>query len=98
MTYVITQSCSVNCQMECVQVCPVDVIHGAVSARDLAAMEPSSRAARFPGLQLFINPAECIDCGACAPECPAQAIFPDDEVPAADPDALARATAFFATR
>jgi ferredoxin len=31
---------------------------------------------------LYINPAECIDCGACVPECPVQAIFPKDEVPA----------------
>jgi ferredoxin len=30
---------------------------------------------------LYINPDECIDCGACAPECPVSAIFPEDEVP-----------------
>ena len=32
--------------------------------------------------QLYINPAECIDCNACASECPVGAIFPDDELPA----------------
>ena len=26
---------------------------------------------------LVINPAECIDCGVCEPECPAEAIIPD---------------------
>lgn len=26
---------------------------------------------------LVINPDECIDCGTCEPECPAEAIFPD---------------------
>jgi ferredoxin len=26
---------------------------------------------------LVINPDECIDCGVCEPECPADAIFPD---------------------
>jgi ferredoxin len=31
--------------------------------------------------QLFIDPAECIDCGLCEPECPVDAIFMDDEVP-----------------
>lgn len=31
--------------------------------------------------QLFINPAECIDCGLCEPECPVDAIFMEDEVP-----------------
>ena len=30
---------------------------------------------------LVIDPDECIDCGACAPECPVDAIFPDTEVP-----------------
>lgn len=28
---------------------------------------------------LVINPDECIDCGVCEPECPAEAIFPDSE-------------------
>jgi ferredoxin len=31
---------------------------------------------------LFIHPQECIDCGACEPECPPVAIFKDDAVPA----------------
>ncbi|MFO1533108.1 MAG: ferredoxin family protein [Thermoplasmatota archaeon] len=31
--------------------------------------------------QFYINPDECIDCGACEPACPVNAIFPDDEVP-----------------
>ena len=30
---------------------------------------------------LVIDPDECIDCGACIPECPVEAIFPDTEVP-----------------
>ena len=30
---------------------------------------------------LVIDPVECIDCGACVPECPAEAIFLDDDVP-----------------
>ena len=32
--------------------------------------------------QLYINPAECIDCAACEPECPVTAIFIADAVPA----------------
>ena len=31
--------------------------------------------------QFYINPDECIDCGACEPECPAEAIFAEDSVP-----------------
>jgi ferredoxin len=32
--------------------------------------------------QLYIHPDECIDCGACEPECPVTAIFPEEDVPA----------------
>ena len=30
---------------------------------------------------LVIHPDECIDCGACEPECPVTAIFPEEDVP-----------------
>jgi len=30
---------------------------------------------------LVIDPDECIDCTLCEPECPAEAIFPEDELP-----------------
>ncbi len=30
---------------------------------------------------LYIHPDECIDCGACVPECPVEAIFPEADVP-----------------
>ncbi len=31
--------------------------------------------------QLYIHPDECIDCGACEPECPVTAIFVEEDVP-----------------
>ena len=31
---------------------------------------------------LVIDPEECIDCTLCEPECPVEAIYPDDDVPA----------------
>lgn len=31
--------------------------------------------------RLYINPETCIDCNACVPECPVEAIFPDYDVP-----------------
>lgn len=31
---------------------------------------------------LVIDPDECIDCTLCEPECPAEAIFAEDELPA----------------
>lgn len=33
---------------------------------------------------LVIHPEECIDCGVCVPECPAEAIFPDTDKAATD--------------
>lgn len=30
---------------------------------------------------LYIDPEECIDCGACVPECPVEAIYADTDVP-----------------
>jgi NAD-dependent dihydropyrimidine dehydrogenase PreA subunit len=33
------------------------------------------------GRMLVIDPEECIDCGACEPECPVEAIYPEDAVP-----------------
>lgn len=37
---------------------------------------------------LVIHPDECIDCGVCEPECPAEAIFPQSDPRAADWAAL----------
>jgi ferredoxin len=31
--------------------------------------------------QLFINPNDCVDCGACEPVCPTNAIYYVDDVP-----------------
>ncbi len=39
--------------------------------------------AREEDEQYFIDPAECIDCGACEPACPVSAIFEEGAVPAA---------------
>ena len=65
MTYVITDPCIDVLDKSCVEVCPVDCIH---------YEEGTDR-------KLFIDPDECIDCGACEPECPVEAIFPEDALP-----------------
>jgi ferredoxin len=31
---------------------------------------------------LVINPETCIDCDACVPECPVEAVFAEDNLPA----------------
>ena len=33
-------------------------------------------------MMLYIDPVDCIDCEACVPECPVEAIFHDSNVPA----------------
>jgi NAD-dependent dihydropyrimidine dehydrogenase PreA subunit len=70
MAYVICQPCIDTKDTACVAVCPVDCIH---PTKDEAAYATVK--------QLYINPDDCIDCGACAPECPVDAIFSGDEVP-----------------
>jgi NAD-dependent dihydropyrimidine dehydrogenase PreA subunit len=71
MAYVITEPCIGTKDASCVDVCPVDCIH---PRKDEADFDPVP--------QLYIDPDECIDCGACEPECPVNAIFPEDQVPA----------------
>lgn len=38
---------------------------------------------------LYIDPDECIDCGACVPECPVEAIWEEGAVPAEEEGWLA---------
>lgn len=33
------------------------------------------------GEMLYIDPEECIDCGACVPECPVEAIYDEAQLP-----------------
>ena len=70
MTYIIAEPCIGTKDASCVEVCPVDCIH---PRKDEADFEAAT--------QLFIHPDECIDCGACEPECPVTAIFPDADIP-----------------
>ena len=79
MAFVITEPCISTCDTACVAVCPVDCIHGPIDKEGAGAeVEGLDSVA---GLQLYIHPDECIDCGACEPECPVDAIFADDEIP-----------------
>lgn len=81
MTYVITDACAGACAMECVHACPVDAIHGPVSERALSVLAPDERARRVASLQLYIDPEQCICCGACEPTCPESAIFDESSLP-----------------
>jgi ferredoxin len=44
---------------------------------------------------LYIHPEECVDCGACEPVCPVEAIFYEDDVPAQWKDFTQTNAAFF---
>ena len=80
MTYIICEPCVGTCDTACVEVCPVDCIHGPESTTGAGA-EAKEPGFDPDGKQLYIDPEECIDCGACEPECPVEAIFEESEVP-----------------
>lgn len=69
MTFIITDTCLKD--ELCIEACPVDCIH---PRKDEAAFEAAT--------QMYVDPAGCIDCGACLPTCTSNSIFPLDEVPA----------------
>lgn len=48
--------------------------------------------------KLYINPNECIDCGACEPACPVEAISSDYSVPASEEGFLKDNLDFFAEK
>jgi NAD-dependent dihydropyrimidine dehydrogenase PreA subunit len=44
---------------------------------------------------LYINPDECVDCGACEPVCPVEAIYYEEDLPEAQRPYLADNEEFF---
>jgi ferredoxin len=98
MPYFITRSCEGTCDTACVQVCPCDCIVGPVELASIRAIAKPERAQQLAAVQLFINPDECIDCGACQPECPVDAIHPDDDAGPELLDDLRRNAEFFRRR
>jgi len=65
MTHIVTRLCLRD--TACVEVCPVEC---------MVLGKPEEE---WPWL--YIDPDTCIDCGACVPECPYEAIFPEEEIP-----------------
>ena len=84
MAFVITKPCIGVKDTACVVVCPCDCIHPTAGEEGFAASE-----------MLFIDPEHCIDCNLCTGECPVQAIFQDNDVPAEWQDFIERNAAHF---
>ena len=77
MAFVIGEPCTDVMDQACIRACPVSCIHFE-AGKDR---------------KLYIDPVECIDCGACVPVCPVKAIYAEYELPSkwrayADIDAL----------
>ncbi|MCW5982902.1 MAG: ferredoxin family protein [Bryobacteraceae bacterium] len=84
MAYVIAEPCVNTKDTACVDACPVDCIHPRKDEPDFEIQE-----------MLYIEPDECIDCGACVPVCPVSAIFPLDELPDKWADYAPRNAAYY---
>ncbi|MDP6455872.1 MAG: ferredoxin family protein [Candidatus Marinimicrobia bacterium] len=91
MTYIIAEPCVGVCDTACVDVCPVDCIHPMKEDWDEKGYDEDN----LEGKQLYIDPEECIDCGACEPECPVEAIFEESEVPEEWSEYIAKNYAYF---
>ena len=58
------------------------IVEACIGVKDRACVDVCPVDCIYEGEdQLYIHPDECIDCGACEPECPVTAIFPEEDVP-----------------
>ena len=80
MAFIIGTKCVSECDTACVDVCPVDCIHGPIDIKGSGKeVEELREEGKLEGLQLYIDPEECIDCDACVPACPPDAIYEDED-------------------
>jgi NAD-dependent dihydropyrimidine dehydrogenase PreA subunit len=70
MTYVIAEPCVGVKDTACVEVCPTDCIHPRKDESGFAEAK-----------KLYIDAPNCVDCGACVPVCPVQAIYYESDLP-----------------
>jgi NAD-dependent dihydropyrimidine dehydrogenase PreA subunit len=67
-----------------------------VDLKDKACVEECPVDCIYEGERmLYIHPDECVDCGACEPVCPVEAIFYEDDVPEQFKDYTAANAEFF---
>jgi ferredoxin--NADP+ reductase len=82
MPHVIVDTCTKD--FLCIETCPTGCIlptPGEVKAETVT--------------QLYINPEECLDCGACMTACPTDSIFPADALPSDKQNFAAKNAEFF---
>lgn len=79
MSFIIGSPCVSTCDTACVSVCPVDCINGPIDIKGMGKEVQTMSKEELEGKMLYINPEECIDCGACVPECPVEAIYDSEE-------------------
>jgi NAD-dependent dihydropyrimidine dehydrogenase PreA subunit len=70
MAYVIAEPCVGVKDTACVDICPCDCIHPRKDEAEFSAAP-----------QLYIDPVDCIDCGACVHVCPVSAIYLAEDLP-----------------
>jgi ferredoxin len=82
MAYVITNTCTKD--ELCIDACPVDCIH------------PNNSEEQFESAEhLYIDPATCIDCGACIPVCPTNSIYVEADLPPGLAEYTAKNAAYY---
>ena len=79
MSHIILSPCVGTCDTACVAVCPVNCIHGPIDVDGAGEEVLNMSKEELSDKQLYINPDECINCAACIPECPVDAIVEDEE-------------------
>lgn len=79
MSYIIGSPCVSTCDTACVAVCPVDCINGPIDIEGCGVEVETMTKEQLKDQMLYINPEECINCGACVPECPVEAIYESEE-------------------
>ncbi len=78
MSFIIGNKCVGCIDGACLTVCPVDCINGPIHIDDAGVSVSKLSNEEKIGKQLYINPDECILCGACVPECRVDAIYRDE--------------------
>ncbi|MFJ9316338.1 ferredoxin [Pimelobacter simplex] len=67
-----------------------------VDVKDRSCVEECPVDCIYEGTRmLYVHPEECVDCGACEPVCPVEAIYYEDDLPAGQEDFLAVNAGFF---